>query len=75
MAGVAGAEWMFLPNWSAKVEYLYYDLGSVSYGAGVSAPLLLGGALGAGSPMLSNPITASTRFNGSIARVGINYHL
>ena len=21
---------MFLPNWSAKVEYLYYDLGSVT---------------------------------------------
>jgi outer membrane immunogenic protein len=23
-----GAEWMFMQNWSAKVEYLYYDLGS-----------------------------------------------
>jgi outer membrane immunogenic protein len=23
-----GAEWMFLPNWSAKVEYLYTDLSS-----------------------------------------------
>src|ERR1700730_1804065 len=32
----AGAEWMFLPNWSANVEYLYYDLGSVNYH---SAPL------------------------------------
>ena len=25
-----GLEWMFLPNWSAKVEYLYYDLGRVA---------------------------------------------
>ena len=25
-----GVEWMFLPNWSAKLEYLYYDLGSVT---------------------------------------------
>ncbi|MFM8859607.1 MAG: outer membrane protein, partial [Methylocystis sp.] len=25
-----GAEWMFLPNWSAKAEYIYYDLGNIS---------------------------------------------
>lgn len=25
-----GLEWMFWPNWSAKVEYLYYDLGNVN---------------------------------------------
>ena len=25
-----GVEWMFLPNWSAKLEYLYYDLGTVT---------------------------------------------
>ncbi len=24
----AGLEWMFWPNWSAKIEYLYYDLGT-----------------------------------------------
>src|SRR5215212_8552299 len=26
----AGAEWMFARNWSAKIEYLYLDLGNVS---------------------------------------------
>ena len=26
----AGAEWMFARNWSAKLEYLYVDLGSES---------------------------------------------
>ena len=26
-----GAEWAFSPNWSAKVEYLYIDLGSITY--------------------------------------------
>jgi len=26
-----GGEWMFLPNWSLKVEYLYYALGSESF--------------------------------------------
>ena len=24
----AGAEWAFAPNWSAKIEYLYIDLGN-----------------------------------------------
>ncbi|MGH6856194.1 MAG: outer membrane protein, partial [Methylocella sp.] len=27
-----GLEWLFAPSWSLKVEYLYYDLGTVSYG-------------------------------------------
>jgi outer membrane immunogenic protein len=70
----AGAEWMFLSNWSAKVEYLYYDLGGANYGAGISAPLLIAPAAGAGSPLFSNPITASTRFNGNIVRAGVNWH-
>jgi outer membrane immunogenic protein len=69
-----GAEWMFLQNWSAKVEYLYYDLGSANYSAGVAAPLLLPPAGGAGSALFSNPVTASTRFNGSIVRAGVNWH-
>jgi outer membrane immunogenic protein len=27
----AGAEWMFTQNWSAKLEYLHYDLGTTSF--------------------------------------------
>jgi len=27
----AGLEWMFAPNWSAKAEYLYVDLGSTTF--------------------------------------------
>jgi outer membrane immunogenic protein len=27
----AGLEYMFAPNWTVKAEYLYYDLGSVTY--------------------------------------------
>jgi outer membrane immunogenic protein len=30
----AGAEYMFAPNWSAKVEYMYADYGSETYFAG-----------------------------------------
>jgi hypothetical protein len=26
-----GAEYMFAPHWTVKAEYLYYDLGSVTY--------------------------------------------
>ena len=62
-----GLEWMFMPNWSLKAEYLHYDLGRATYGMGGLAfndPDLL---------YASSPV-ASTRFNGNIARVGINYH-
>ena len=26
-----GVEWMFMPNWSLKFEYLYYDLGQATW--------------------------------------------
>ena len=32
----AGGEWMFAPNWSAKAEYLYVDLGTVGYNVACS---------------------------------------
>jgi outer membrane immunogenic protein len=71
-----GGEWMFMANWSAKVEYLYYDLGSVTYDVGSLQAIILpplpvppGGTLGSASFS-----QATTRFNGHIARAGINYH-
>lgn len=33
----AGLEWVFLANWSAKIEYLYADLGEASCGAAACA--------------------------------------
>jgi outer membrane immunogenic protein len=33
-AAGAGLEWMFAPSWSAKVEYLHYDLGTFGCPAG-----------------------------------------
>jgi outer membrane immunogenic protein len=73
-----GAEWMFLPNWSAKVEYLYYDLGRVTYSAGfptaiARAPVAPGG-VPPGTPIFTLASQASARFNGNIIRAGINYH-
>jgi len=63
-----GLEWLFAPNWSLKVEYLYYDLGRVNF---IMSPLVnsVGGVLvTVGAP------SASTRFNGNIVRAGLNYH-
>ncbi len=64
-----GLEWMFMPNWSAKAEYLYYDLGSVTYG---SSPLNVNllNILTVGS----SAVQTRAQYNGHIARVGLNYH-
>ena len=62
-----GVEWMFMPNWSGKLEYLYYDLGSVA-----SPQTALSGA-GATGPWAYTAST-SARFNGHIVRAGLNYH-
>jgi outer membrane immunogenic protein len=62
-----GLEWMFWPNWSAKVEYLYYDLGSVNSSLGPLAnytPALF--SLGVSQ--------SRARFDGHIVRAGLNYH-
>jgi outer membrane immunogenic protein len=64
-----GLEWMFWPNWSAKVEYLYYDLGRVSYAMSPLVSFFNGGA-----PAWAAIAQSSTRFNGNIVRAGVNYH-
>ena len=62
-----GVEWMFMPNWSAKLEYLYYDLGTVTLNSVVTW-----GALGYYGYGYST--SASARFNGNLVRAGVNYH-
>jgi outer membrane immunogenic protein len=61
----AGAEWMFARNWSAKLEYLYVDLGSASAIGDLTVNQVL-------HPPLAVGYTWHTREN--IARVGVNYH-
>jgi len=58
----AGLEWMFAPAWSAKVEYLHYDLGNFVCSPGCAAT-------GAGVA-----IPVNWRFVADTARVGLNYH-
>ena len=71
----AGGEWMLSSNWSAKLEYLYYDLGSVTYATGglasdIGAVLLPGTSTGVAAVATSSQV----RFKDNIVRVGLNYH-
>jgi outer membrane immunogenic protein len=70
----AGGEWMFASNWSAKLEYLYYDLGSATYSTGslVSSDFHLTNFLGIGNGVVDT--SAKVRFNDHIVRAGVNYH-
>jgi outer membrane immunogenic protein len=67
-----GLEWMFLPNWSAKLEYLHYDLGSATYATGGysfdTTPTRL-----VGTGFLTIATSATEHFSGDIVRVGLNY--
>jgi len=65
-----GGEWAFAPNWSAKAEYLHYDLGALQYTAnqitGIScAP--------ASTPFTFVNLAPSAEFKGSIVRFGLNF--
>jgi outer membrane immunogenic protein len=60
----AGAEYAITNNWSAKIEYLYYDLGKNN----VVAPLVAGPGAGAGVFG-----TSSNEARGSLVRAGVNY--
>src|SRR5580693_4542011 len=66
----AGGEWMFTSNWSAKLEYLHYDLGSANYGTTVNN---FAGVPIAGTLLYTLGQSSSTNFRGDIVRVGLNY--
>jgi outer membrane immunogenic protein len=70
----AGGEWMFASNWSTKLEYLYYDLGSATYSTGslVSSSFGPTNFTGGGSGVVDT--SAKARFNDHIVRAGVNYH-
>jgi outer membrane immunogenic protein len=62
----AGAEWAFAPNWSAKAEFLYFELiDGLSYRS----------ALVAAVPAFAPGYAWNTKVNlrEAVARVGINY--
>ena len=60
-----GFEWTFDKNWSAKIEYLYVDFGSVTVDSIITNQNFGGG--------YSQAISTSADLTASIARLGINY--
>ncbi|PDT87009.1 hypothetical protein CO669_27535 [Bradyrhizobium sp. Y36] len=59
----AGAEWAFARNWSAKAEYLYYDLGSRTITGGQT------------NPVGADFATYNFSTRGSIVKAGLNYKI
>lgn len=66
----AGAEWAVAPHWSIKGEYLYYDLGTLSFsGATITGTSPANGNI----PFFVVNMSPSAEFKGSLARIGFNY--
>jgi outer membrane immunogenic protein len=63
----AGGEWMLTSNWTARLEYLHYDLGSVTDSTTLVQTIGLPG------PFHTTLVQTNTRFAGDIVRVGLNY--
>jgi outer membrane immunogenic protein len=63
-----GVEYMLAPHWTVKAEYLFYDLGSVTYAL---PPIVQTGA--AGIPFFGATTASHIAFNGNIARAGVNF--
>jgi outer membrane immunogenic protein len=67
----AGLEWLFATKWSAKVEYLHYDLGSVTFANGA---LVTGPGTTPDGGQVAVASSSNAKFSGEIVRAGVNYH-
>ena len=63
-----GVEWKFFQNWSAKLEYLYYNLGTVNQKFALFAPDTNSNL----NAIFAGQVRA--RIDGNIVRAGVNYH-
>jgi len=61
--GGAGVEWTFADNWTAKVEYLYVNLGNGTVNCATEACLAVAGA----------PIPVSVGLTENLVRAGVNF--
>ena len=71
----AGIEYAFLPGWSAKIEYDYYDFGKQDMNVPITASggvQINGGAPVAGSILIRTPVTVTEQVH--TIRIGANYH-
>jgi outer membrane immunogenic protein len=62
-----GLEWRFAPQWTLMGEYLHYDLGTLENNLGLIQ------ANGLGAPFYGATTTVSSKVEGEIGRVGINF--
>jgi outer membrane immunogenic protein len=62
-----GFEWLFLPHWTFKVEYLYYELSKETSSFGILTQDV------AGVPFAAALTHFTIRPKGSVVRAGINY--
>ncbi len=67
----AGVEMQLWSHWTAKAEYLYYDLGTARYGLSNLVATAPSYAIAGPSWIVAEQ--SSARFNGSMARLGLNY--
>lgn len=66
----AGIEWAFADNWTAKVEWLYVNLGNGSVNCATAA--CLAATIGPNNPV-GVPIPVSVGLTENLVRVGVNY--
>lgn len=75
-----GLEWMFMPNWSFKAEYLYYDLGNAVAADPIATRLSFNFATnvwsGNGTPSskYNYGVATRTQFDGNLVHFGVNRH-
>ena len=65
-------EWMFRTNLSAKIEYLYYNLGNVTYNSSNLIDVIT--VPHTPQNFFTNTMSSTTRFDGNVLRLGLNYH-
>lgn len=70
----AGAEWKIDPRWSLVAQYLYYDLGTANYNTALNQICVGAGCAVPGGLFASTVGTTSVKYNGSVARGGVNLH-
>jgi outer membrane immunogenic protein len=67
----AGVEWAFADNWTAKVEYLYVNLGNGSVNCATTACLVASGTDGITADGPAIPVSVGLTEN--LIRAGVNF--
>jgi outer membrane immunogenic protein len=66
-----GVEWAFADNWTAKIEYLYVDLGNRSFNCATTACVIASGTNGITANGPAIPVTVGLTEN--LVRAGVNF--